>query len=72
MTILMNNSDGIGKAENVRDYHFLFKAGKQGTSVTATNLFGNIPVRKQYFKDINRRKDELKKTERYLTLKTWS
>ena len=32
----------------------------------ATNLFANIPVRKQFYKDPSRRKEELKKIERYI------
>ena len=34
-----------------------------GTSVTATNLFKNIPVRRQYYSNPKRRREELKKVE---------
>ena len=34
-----------------------------GTTVTTTNLFKNIPVRKQYYSNVKRRKEELKKVE---------
>eukprot|EP00057_Strongylocentrotus_purpuratus_P034936 XP_797096.4 PREDICTED: PMS1 protein homolog 1 [Strongylocentrotus purpuratus] len=34
-----------------------------GTTVTASRLFHNIPVRKQYYSNAKRRRDELKKVE---------
>jgi len=39
-------------------------AARPGTCVTATKLFSNLPVRKNYYKDSARRKEELKKVER--------
>jgi len=39
-------------------------AARQGTCVTATKLFSNLPVRKNYYKDLARKKEEMKKIER--------
>lgn len=39
-------------------------AGKQGTEVTAANLFHNLPVRRNYYKNTNRRKEELDKVKK--------
>ena len=50
----------------VKSSLFTVQAGKNGTTVIATNLFSNIPVRKQFYKDQSRRKEELKKIERYI------
>ena len=45
---------------------FFSKAGKPGTTVTASNLFSNLPVRRHYYKDVHRKKEELKKVERVI------
>ena len=37
-----------------------------GTTVTSTNLFKNIPVRRQYYSSAKRRREELKKVEELL------
>ncbi|XP_033639368.1 PMS1 protein homolog 1-like [Asterias rubens] len=37
-----------------------------GTTVTATQIFKSVPVRKQYYSSIKRRRDELKKVEELL------
>ena len=39
-------------------------AGKVGTEVVAENLFVNLPVRRNYYKNVSRKKEELKKVER--------
>jgi len=39
-------------------------AGKVGTEVVAENLFINLPVRRNYYKNMARKKEELKKVER--------
>jgi len=41
-------------------------AGKVGTEVVAENLFVNLPVRRNYYKNAARKKEELKKVERLL------
>jgi len=41
-------------------------AGKVGTEVLAENLFVNLPVRRNYYKNIARKKEELKKVERLI------
>ena len=38
-------------------------AGRVGTEVTAVDLFCNLPVRRNFYKNINRRKDELEKVK---------
>ncbi|XP_023930926.1 PMS1 protein homolog 1-like [Lingula anatina] len=35
----------------------------QGTTILACNLFKNLPVRKQYYNSVNKKKEELKKVE---------
>jgi len=39
-------------------------AGKVGTEVVSENLFVNLPVRRNYYKSVTRKKEELKKVER--------
>ena len=38
-------------------------AGRVGTEVTAVDLFCNLPVRRNFYKNINRRKEELEKVK---------
>jgi len=42
-------------------------AGTKGTVITATNLFGNLPVRKSYHQKGNRAREDLKKVETTVT-----
>ena len=42
------------------------RAGKVGTEVTAENIFCNLPVRKNFYKNINRRKEELEKVKKLI------
>ena len=43
-----------------------FNKWSSGTTVTATQIFKSVPVRKQYYSSIKRRRDELKKVEELL------
>lgn len=55
MTFVINN-DGI--PESSKPSHL-----QRGTIITATNIFKNLPVRKQYLSNKRRAAEELKKIE---------
>ncbi|XP_078572992.1 PMS1 protein homolog 1-like [Branchiostoma floridae x Branchiostoma japonicum] len=50
--------DRQGKITNSKPAHL-----GQGTTITVTNLFKNVPVRRQYYSAPKRRKEELKRVE---------
>ena len=41
-------------------------AGKVGTEITASNLFINLPVRRNYYKNTTRRKEEVEKVKKLI------
>ncbi|KAL4222300.1 ATP-binding mismatch repair protein [Mactra antiquata] len=40
----------------------------QGTTISATNLFKNVPVRRQFYNSVKKKKDELRKVEDLLMI----
>ena len=52
------NTDNNGKIIDVKPSHI-----SQGTLVVVSQLFHNVPVRKQYFQTPKRKKDEIIKVE---------